>query len=536
MNGRPDYSVRSPLPSGGDIIFLALLYLLLGLRSTALFADASTGWHLVAGQYIIAHLHLPRQDLISYTFATKPWVPFEWLFDAVAAALAGIGGLPLLAVAAASAIALLFLLLFQDARGTGCHFLTAFAVTLIGALASSVHWLARPHLFTFFGVYVYARVLETFHRDRLSAPAAIGILGLTMVVWSNAHPGFLVGFAMVAIYLAAEAATVALLPRGAARAQAGLRVRTLAAGLVTAVAASFVNPNGLALYPSFTSALQQLGGNVMTAEFQSPTFHGELYSLSLELLFAGFIVGLATSRRRLWLGRLLLVLAFAALALNGARNVPLFVIVSIPVVAELLTESKLLSLVDIPGGTYAPWVDAWQRAWRRIERGYDRMEWRCTMHLAPLATVVLLALSCAAAGRIPGVRPVVASSFDAQRVPTGTLAYIRDHGLAWNRGFSLDNWGGYIRYETGERIFIDDRTTFYPVAFYERYVQIILAQPGWHTRLDEYRVQWVLIPKDVPLAAALRDTPGWEMQAEDPAADLFVRTNPKPALRVGEIP
>ena len=512
---------RSALPSGGDIVFLAVLYLLIGVRANSLFDDGSTGWHLVSGQYILAHLHLPHTDLMSYTFAGKPWVPFEWLFDAVAAALVQVGGLPLLAVVAGSAIALLFMLLFQDARRTGCPFLAALGLTLIGALASSVHWLARPHLFTFFGVYIFARVLEAFHGRRLTGPATIGLLVLTMLVWSNAHPGFLIGFAMVIIYAAAEAGEAAVLA-GPDGTEAGRRAKTLLLALVAVVAATFVNPNGLALYPSFGAALGQLGGNVQTQEFQSPTFHGELYSVCLELLLGLLVLGLATSRRKPWLGQCLLLLAFAFLAFDGVRNVPLFVIVSLPVIAGLLAQSEPLVLFENPTRVRG-WVRAVEQRWRRVDDGYNRMEWRCTMHLAPVAAVVVLALSCAAAGRLPGVRPVVTSSFDAKHVPTTTLTYIASHDLDWNRGLSLDNWGGYIRYETGERIFIDDRTTFFPAEFYQRYFQMMFAQPGWATRVDEYRFQWVLVPKSIPLDAGLRRRPGWRVAAQDPAADLFVR-------------
>jgi hypothetical protein len=433
-------------------------------------------------------------------------------------------GLPLLAVAIASAIGLLFLLLFQDARRTGCHFLLALALTLTGALASSVHWLARPHVFTFFGVYIFARVLEAFHRDELSGRAATILLGLTMLVWSNAHPGFLIGFAMVAIYLVSEACTAASLAPGAERRESRRRAGALLLGLTAVGAASLVNPNGPALYPSFADALRQLGGATQTQEFQSPTFHGELYSTCLALLFAAFAVGLAASHRRPHLARLLLVLAFAALALNGARNVPLFVIVALPVIADLWADADLLRLTGVAGARYAGWTEAWRRRWRRIGPGFDQMESRCTMHLIPIITVAVLAISCIAATRVPGVRPLVGSGFNPETVPTTTLAYITAHGLPWDRGFSLDNWGGYIRYETGQRVFVDDRTTFYSREFYQRYGQTLSAWPGWQALLDQYRIVWVLVPKTVPLAGVLRQTAGWRLAAEDRAAYLFVRT------------
>jgi hypothetical protein len=513
---------RSPLPSGGDIVFLAIVYLLLGLLPNYVFRDASIGWHLIDGRYILDHWHVAHHDLFSYTFPNRSWVSSEWLFDAVAAALVGLGGLPLLGVAAACSIALLFLLLFQDARRTGCPFLLALGLTLVGALASSVHWLARAHLVTFFGVYIFAKVLETFHNSKVRGAATNVILGLTMLVWSNAHAGFLVGFGMVTLYLASEAFTAGALA-GPLRTAAWQRAKSLLIGLVIIVAASFVNPYGPSLYSSFTASLRQLGGAIQTQEFLSPTFHGELYSTCLGVLFTALVVGLATSRRKLWLGRLLLVVAFAALALNGIRNVPLFVIVALPVIADLLGGWAPLTLLADVGGPYASWIEALTRRWGRRQLGFDEMERRCTMHLLPAAAVVVLAGSCILGGRVPGIHPFVSSGFGAQTVPTTTLSYIHSHGLAWNRGFNMDNWGGYIRYETGQRVFVDDRTDFYPKDFMQRYGEILYAAPGWRALLDQDRIEWVLIPKTVSLAAALRLAPGWTLQAEDPAAYLFVR-------------
>jgi hypothetical protein len=118
----------------------------------------------------------------------------------------------------------------------------------------------------------------------------------------------------------------------------------------------------------------------------------------------------------------------------------------------------------------------------------------------------------------------VASGFDPHTVPTTTLAYITGHRLPWDRGLSLDNWGGYIRYETGQRVFVDDRTTFYSRDFYQRYERVLSAWLGWQAVLDQYRIAWVLVPKTAPIAGVLRETAGWRLAAEDRAAYLFVRT------------
>lgn len=513
---------RSALPSVGDVIFLVLLFLLLARLPNFVFADASTGWHLVTGQYIIDHLRVPHRDLISYTFPDKPWVTYEWLFDVVAALLVRAGGLPLLAVVIASAIALLFALLYRDARLTGLRFHAALIVTLVGAAASSVHWLARPEIFTFFGVCIFARYLEALHRNRVSLTKAAAVLGATMLVWANAHPAFILGLGMILIYVIAEAlaALAGRVPPGQEPRSALAPVIAFSGVAFVAAAASLINPNGASLYPYIAALLRATAVRYGFAEWLSPVFHGDAYAVSLELLFAIVAVGLAASRRRLWLGQLLVLLAFAHFALEARRNVPLLVIVAVPAAAALLAEFDAETLIGVAGRAGSLAARAPSR-WTRLTETFDSMERRCTMHIAPIAAVIVLAASCVAAN-LRGVPAPVSSGFDPTQVPTTALAEITRTGLPWNRGFAMDNWGGYIRYETGHRVFIDDRPDFYGTAFYERYIETIAARPQWNKLLDDYGIEWVLVPKNVPLVVVLRQA-GWRLDAEDRAAYLFVR-------------
>jgi hypothetical protein len=517
----PAAEKRLPLPDGADIVFAAIMWFLIVLLPNFVFSDASTGWHLVSGGYTLDHLQVPRQDLNSYTFPAKPWVSWEWLFDAAAALVVRLGGLSLLAVAVASSIALLFALLYRDVRRSGCHFLIALGLTLAGALASSVHWLARPHLITFFGVYVFARWLEAFHRGAMPARALLPAVVLTMLVWTNAHPGFLYGLAMIAVYLAAESVAAIASPAGGERRRALGRAAVLAGGLVLSGAASFVNPYGAGLHAYIGAYLRRGALRNGFDEFQSPVFHGQLQTVSLEMLFGALVFGLAASRRRLWLGRLALVAIFAHLALSATRNIPLFVIVALPAAGALLAE---VDPARLAGGRDRPaWLAAAGRWWRHLTQAADVMEPRSTMHLVPIATVAVLVLSCAAAVAFPGVRPLSRSTFSPKSVPTQTLAELERRRLSPDRGFSSDNWGGYLRYVTGHRVFIDDRLDFYDEDFYLRYTVAITGSPGWAAVLDAYRVEWVLVPKNVGLASMLAQAPGWRLIAQDAAADLFLR-------------
>jgi hypothetical protein len=239
---------RTPLPDFADIIFLLIIMLLVNLLPNFVLGDGSTGWHLYTGKYILSNGQIPHTDLFSYTFPTKNWVPYEWLFDALAAGLLSIGGIKLVAVVTDCALAALFSFVYYDCRKEGCHFLLSMLFVILGILTSTIHWLARPHLFTFFGVFIFARTLEAYRRGTTSAKRLCWTLGLTMVVWANAHPAFLIGFGILGIYLVCETFIWIMSGAGDTRVQAARRVKTLAlAGAVT-FAASLINANGIQLY------------------------------------------------------------------------------------------------------------------------------------------------------------------------------------------------------------------------------------------------------------------------------------------------
>ncbi len=520
--GAPTRASGSLLPDLGDIIFLCLLYLTIGLLPNFVLNDGSTGWHLVTGQYILQNLSIPHQDLISYTFPDKPWVAYEWLPDVVAAGLDKVGGLKLLAVASCSAIAGLFLLLYEDCRAEGCHFLPAAILTVVGALTSSVHWLARPILFTFFGVYVFSRSLEAFRRGKLSAGKLQLILGFTTLVWVNSHPAFLMGFALTIIYLCGEAACAIVATGERGRQAAWRRTVVLFGALSLSVLVSLINPYGAGLYSYVSQYLHQSAVLSSNTEFMSPSFHGEFQSTCLELLFLALALALAASRVRPALSPLLCVLAFAHLALSGLRNEPVFVIVALPFIARTFASASPVDSFREAGSPSGGLVARVKECWIAAGKNFDEVEAICRLHAIPLTVVLFLVVSCFFDGKVLG-RTVVSSSFDERSKPTATLEYIRREKLPWAHGFNFDNWGGYIRYVSGERVFIDDRSDFYGEPFYLEYGQVSLLEPGWQHVLDKYKIQWVLFPTNSKLACRLKEEPGWKLVDQDSAASLFLR-------------
>ncbi len=506
----------SPLPDIGDIIFLVTLQFLVFSVPTFQFGDGSTGWHLFTGDYILTTGKIPHHDIISYTFAGTPWVAYEWLSDVFMAAIVRLAGLNGLNVALAGLIALVQLLLYERCRKNGCHFIAALFLVVAGALASSLHWLARPHVFSFLGVYVFYSALQDFHDGKLSNKRLLLTLALTMLLWVNLHPAFILGFGLVGLYLLCELLQLALSRKGAYGSAALSRSRTLLAAFMLVAVASLVNPCGIGLYRYILHYLNGSQVIANTSEFQSPDFGTNVQPLCLELIFLSVLAGLALRRGKCSLPQFLVVATFGHMALNAVRNIPLFVIVAVPFAAALFADSE----IPVEGG--AVWWQRLKDKWISAGEGFDKSERRCNMHLLPVAAVT--ALMVVSLNQVsPGHPQILCSGFDPKHMPTTTLDYIRQHHLEQRRGFNYDNWGGYIRYRLGIPVYIDDRADFYDQRFYLRYGKVSLTQPGWSRILDEERVDWILFPADSRLSSQLMEDKRWKLAASDDAASLFVR-------------
>src|ERR1019366_10303108 len=72
---------------------------------------------------------------------------------------------------------------------------TAIVVTMVAAAASSVHWLARPHLFTLLFVILFYAALERMRegQTRWGRLPYLALLPVATILWTNLHGGFFLG-------------------------------------------------------------------------------------------------------------------------------------------------------------------------------------------------------------------------------------------------------------------------------------------------------------------------------------------------------
>jgi hypothetical protein len=189
---RPAGRALPALPSLTSLAFLVpvvLLYWQMGGPS-ALLTDPNTGVHVRAGKWILSHHAIPRQDLFSFTLAGYAWCDWEWLSDVLYAVLFQVRGLSAIVAFHLALLCLVSVILYRTAR-LRVGPTMAFAVTGLLMATTTIHWLARPHLFTWLFLGVFCFLLE--RADVTGEYRPLLALPVLMILWVNLHPGFVVG-------------------------------------------------------------------------------------------------------------------------------------------------------------------------------------------------------------------------------------------------------------------------------------------------------------------------------------------------------
>ena len=376
------------LPNFGAVVFaVALLQVLfLSQGAQALFRDSDTGWHVRNGETILETAAAPRVDNFSYTREGRPWFAWEWLSDALLGGAYRIGGLTGVALLAAVAIALT---VWGAARlslslGGNLFFTAAAMVLLLGV--TSIHWLARPHVFSWLLSLLFLSIAE---HERRKPNRFLYALPLLACLWANLHGSFLLGPAILFIY--AIGSFPSLKRRGGCADQWGDRPLSnqegrrrrctemdgpvgptsrkgadgvviledssgpttpalrathpfqgeesfrFAATCLVSLLATFINPYGWRLHEHVLTYLQNDYLMDRIAEFRSFSFHapGALY---VELFLFAAVLGTVAMLRQRAFGQALLALGLLHMSLYSARHLPTAAVLLLPLCVGALTQ------------------------------------------------------------------------------------------------------------------------------------------------------------------------------------------------------
>ncbi len=482
-------------------IFLVLwLFVLVEPGWNRLLDDGDTGWHIRVGEMILSSGSVPTTDPFSFSKPKAEWFAWEWLSEVVLAELHGWLGLKGVVWFAGVLIAAFAVLLLRYTLWLGADPLVALLTTLLAVGAASVHYLARPHLFTMLLLVVSLWIIG---RDLRRPGRAVWALVPMAALWANLHGGFL-----VLLFCLGSVGGVAFLEAALRRSERRTRLAQggrYAALTAACAAATLVNPYGWELHRHILSYLSSDWIKMSIAEFQSPSFRAENV-LQFEILL---ISGLLVAGRLLWERRYvdaLWIAAWAHFSLQSARHIPMYAIFAAPLVA--VEGSKAWRAWALGQPRKSPGRTLYEFG-RDLGAGLGRATlWSAVFALSLLA--------------VPGLLKWP-SDFPESEFPLAVIGR-NENLIRGRRVFTDDGWADYLLYRffPVQRVFMDGRSDFYGEEIGEQYLDLMYGRPRWRELLRKYEFEAVLVPPKRPLAALLDLDPDWERCDEDEDAVLFV--------------
>jgi len=509
---RPPFALKW-MPSFSDFAFLMPMVFLFGRMEgvKTLFSDCDTGWHIRTGEWITANHMVPAHDIFSYSKAGDPWFAWEWLSDVLMAWLNAHGGLRTVALFAMILISAVFLVLFRLVRRKA-NPMVAITITMLAAAAASIHWLARPHLFTMLFLVLFCGALERVREGRthIAGIPYLALLPVATILWTNLHGGFFVGVVMIGAYGTGEVLKIAF-TADVNRAH-WVAARRYFLSAAACLAASLANPYTYHLHVHMAQYLRDPYNSQHIMEFLSPSFHhptAPFFEAMLALAAAAACWSVARGR---WAEPVYLLM-WAHAALLAARNIPIFMIVAAPPVAATLQEWMEL----LPACHVAAWLRRAAEKFTRLGAETAETEAVGRYHLVSALGVLLVAAVIWA----PHPPKKFRAEFDPNRYPAAALAALRgDPGV---RIFTDDEWGDYLiwRLYPDHKVFVDGRSDFYGDDFEEKYIDVLNVNVGWEKTLSRFGVNAILMSPGAPLTGALKESSRWRVVYDDGIAVVF---------------
>jgi hypothetical protein len=485
------------------LVFLLLIFMM----ATRQVLDPDIWWHLKTGQYLLDTRSIPHTDIFSSQFFGKSWITHEWLSELFIGSIYRTMGFGGLIVIFALIITASFAIVYRRCAARAGHPYVAGAALLLGALAAAPTWGVRPQVFSVLFASIFLSLLGDFQSDCQSRDGkhSIWLLVPLMVLWVNMHAGFAVGIVLVLLVIIGTALE-GVVSAGSPLRAIWPRVRLLGLVLIACVAAVLLNPSGARMYSYPFETLTSQAMMKYIHEWRSPDFHALMFQ-PLALLIMATLGALALSRKRIRLSQLLMLLATGWAALRSGRNVPFFVLVATPLLAEhawdWLTSQR-----------WGQWLTTPER--RKAGAGATlKIMLNVLLIIAAPLTLAVWRLQHSVGSQ---------STVEAEQFPAKAVEFMRAHQPP-QPVFNEYGWGGYLIWKLypDYPVYIDGRADVYGDAFIEEFMATHDGETIWKESLSKHGVRTVMIKPDAALASLLRQDQGWQKIFEDSQAVIFVR-------------
>ncbi len=500
------------IPSIADIILISLFLLLSFSMGKKLLLDGDTGYHIRAGEYIIETLSIPKMDVFSFISPTLTWTAHEWLSEVIMAAVHEAFGLTGIVIFFSFIISLVYYLLFKTIRKNNGNIIIAAFVVLLVLVASQIHWLARPHIFSLLLMVIWYYLLDEYQYNHKNY---LYFFPPMMLLWVNLHGGFLTGFILLGIYLFGNLVQL-ITSEGEERDSYKKKIRMLGLIIIACLFVSLINPYGyrILLFPFNLVSNKYIMDHV--AEFLSPNFHATFVK-PFEFLLLFILAIFVFSKNRLNIIELAMILLFTHMSLYSARYIPLFSIIAAPILLKPLN-----SILEQSNGKFAEFF-------KKKSENISIIDKSAKGYLWPFMALILVVIFVKG-GKID-------YKFDETKMPVAAVEFMKKEHLQGNM-FDDDEFGDYIIYSAWPeyKVFVDGRSDMYGVDIIKEFIKVVRVKHGWDEILEKYNIKWIIYNANTALSLFLMERDDWKLIYADKVANIFVKNIPENQYLVEKYP
>ncbi len=457
--------------------------------------DGDLPRHILVGQVIARTKEIPATEPFAYPYRNIPYVSHEWLSDLLFFGIYSMTGLAGTIVVSATILATTFYLLLRNSIKRFNLRIPLLFLFLLGAAATSIHWITRPHLFSMLMLAILLIMTDQLARGEKTP---LWIFPALMVLWSNLHGEFIAGILVLLAY-AAGSTWDYIFDKQNADISAG---KKLWLTLLLSMIACLFTPSGIQSWVSLLGFVNNQYMMSRMAESNSPNFQlPEMRILLLLIALSIFLLGI--NKKKIPTGQAILLAGFTIMSLISTRNVHLYGMVAVFVLAGTLQGTENT------------------RALLRVETTFRTIESQLHGIFFPLLTTFIL-----------GILVLTNKSLQSNYVfeptffPVNAIAWLKENPQEGHM-FNDLNWGGFIALNLwpGQSPFIDsiaDGTIEAKTqGFLTRQYEAVVTLSDWQDIFSRYLIEWVIVEPQSQLANMLQDNYHWNVLYQDDVAIIL---------------
>ncbi|HUO56752.1 MAG TPA: hypothetical protein VMV05_01105 [bacterium] len=488
------------------LIPLLMCFILTTLLSSTLIRNYDLGTDLRTGQWILQHLAFPQKDEFTYTCNQNDYLDGKPLYQVATYAIYSAFGYSGISVLKTAFILVIFMLMWFRIRLTQCPSWLTVLLLFWAVIVTERRFNIRAEIWSWLLMSAILLILEK-RNGGLASP--LWLLPVLQWLWVNVEGLFILGWFLMATYLLSS------------RFRRGTFDKRLLKYVAISLAVSLLNPYGFKIFTlpltyffqfhnsansDLVSPLQFLATQNLKVDWNIHIF---LYFGFCFLLLMAFLLTFKSRKFHEWV----LALTFLGLSILGYRNIPLFLIVGIPLLAESWGQLRPLALLVTP---------------KSLPAGKQT-------RFVPYLSAALLLLLCLRVGTgayYISDRRIARLGFglDIENVPVGAAEFLSRNHLD-GRIMNYIGMGDWLIWKGPQPVFIDGRQQIISSDFYNQYLDSFNAR-GLIQLTALYQPQLIALNYNdaVPWAVQLKLMPEWRLIYVDETFAIYAKRDYAPSI------